>query len=423
MTPDTPLLAGGQGAHRFLAERLHRQRRERARARRRPRLRRRLERRPERRRLQRFSGRGIASAEGLRQATELGTVARIASALSGQAAYRATLAFVAGRPQISVASNLVGVGIDLPPPLGKAAGDAAAAARAHRARRRRGDVGRRAAAREALQVDLGGVLQAHFVREASGDTSRVVRGAVRVGEARPVSGDRALEPTPLDPMEVLPLPASGVAASVNVKQLDVEAWQAALARMQGPLPRAAGTSAAAAAPLVFDSAGGAGYVPDAIALRAGELDLRLASPRQRHRRAVAAGRPLARQRQRRPARRLSRIPAGAARRRPAPAGCLARLSRLSLPKGEAERVETLLDEQPLEHPGARHRRRRLRAARQAPRPARDRGHQPRVGGREGAARVAAREAQPDACPKRSSARPAPGATRRRHPAPGRAGRR
>ena len=58
---------------------------------------------------QRFSGRGTATAEALRQASELGTVARVAATLSGQASYRATLAFVGGRPQISVASNLVGV--------------------------------------------------------------------------------------------------------------------------------------------------------------------------------------------------------------------------------------------------------------------------------------------------------------------------
>ena len=91
--------------------------------------------------------------------------------------------------------------------------------------------------REALQVDLGGALQAHFLREVSGDAARVVRGAIRVAEAR-ASGDRAVEPTPLDPIEALPLPATGVAANVNLKRLDVEAWQAALARLQGDGARA-----------------------------------------------------------------------------------------------------------------------------------------------------------------------------------------
>ncbi|MDQ6640346.1 MAG: TIGR02099 family protein, partial [Pseudomonadota bacterium] len=70
---------------------------------------------------QRFSGRGTVTVEALRQTPELGTLARMAQVLSGQTSYRATLAFVAGRPQISVASNLVGVAIDLPAPLAKAA--------------------------------------------------------------------------------------------------------------------------------------------------------------------------------------------------------------------------------------------------------------------------------------------------------------
>jgi uncharacterized protein YhdP len=275
----------------------------------------------------------------LRQTPELGAIARLATSLSGQTGYRGTLAFVAGRPQIAVASNLVGLAIDLPPPFAKAAptplglrvrsgpedgvaptGDAAAPLR------------------EALQVDLGGMLQAQFVRETSGETARVVRGAIRIGEAR---GDRFVEPMPGDVLDLPPLPASGIAANVAARRLDVDAWQAALARLQGE-PARPGTGAAAM-PLVFDASGGAGYVPDAIALRVGEL---------------AVG-----------ARRLDNVTAGLsqvgelwranvssdqldgyleyrpARRGGAGAGrVFARLARLALPKGEAEKVESLLDD-------------------------------------------------------------------------------
>src|SRR6185369_17836920 len=179
---------------------------------------------------QRFSGRGTATAEGLRQASELGTVARMAAVASGQTSYRATLAFVGGRPQISVATNLVGVAVDLPAPLGKAATQPLPL----RLRTVADDAVPSADApagtlREALQVDYGGALQAHFVREVSGDNARVVRGAVRVGDARPVLAERVADPLPGDAFEVLPLPASGVAANVAVKSLDVDVWQAALA--------------------------------------------------------------------------------------------------------------------------------------------------------------------------------------------------
>ena len=297
---------------------------------------------------QRFTGRGTATAEGLRQASELGTVARMAALASGQTAYRATLAFVAGRPQVSVASNLVGLGIDLPAPLGKAA----AAPLALRLRTAPEDAahapGEASAAtfREALQVDLGGALQAHFVREVSGDSARVVRGAIRVGEARPVVAERVADPLPGEPIETLPLPAGGVAANVAVKKLDVDAWQAALARVQGEGVRA--SSSGMVAPLVFDAAGGAGFVPDAIALRAGELEFgsrRLANvvagltqQGELWRINVAAD-ELEGYLEYRPARRA----AGAGR-------VYARLARLSLPKGAVERVESLLDAQPASIP-------------------------------------------------------------------------
>ncbi|HEY2189243.1 MAG TPA: YhdP family protein, partial [Caldimonas sp.] len=297
---------------------------------------------------QRFSGRGTATAEGLRQASELGMVARMAAVASGQVAYRATLAFLGGRPQVSIASNLVGVAIDLPGPLGKTAAqpmtlrvrmgpdDAAATS---------GDAP--GPARDTLQVDLGGALQTHFVREVSGDVTRVVRGAIRVGEPRPVVAERAADPLPSEPIETLALPASGVAANIVVKSLDVETWQAALARIEGGDARAA-ASGAATAPLVFDATGGAGYVPDAIGLRAGEVDIG-----SRHLRNVTAG--LSQQDdiwranvsadelegylEYRPARRAT----GAGR-------VFARLARLSLPKGDVERVETLLEAQPASIP-------------------------------------------------------------------------
>jgi uncharacterized protein YhdP len=95
--------------------------------------------------------------------SELGLVARIAGSLNGQAAYRFTLGFVHGRPQVLVTSNLVGLGVDLPYPLAKPAAaplelryqtsaieDAALPANF---------------TRENLRVDLANLLQVQYVRE------------------------------------------------------------------------------------------------------------------------------------------------------------------------------------------------------------------------------------------------------------------
>jgi uncharacterized protein YhdP len=198
------------------------------------------------------------------------------------------------------------------------------------------------ALREALQVDYGGALQAHFVREASGDSARVVRGAIRIGDARPVLAERVADPLPGDPLDVLALPPGGVIASVAVKRFDVDVWQAALARMQGDGARAG------AAPLVFDASGGAGYVPDAIGVRAGEITFgsrRLANvtagltQQGELWRANVSADELDGYIEYRPARRAT----GAGR-------VFARLARLNLPKGEVERVESLLDAQPASIP-------------------------------------------------------------------------
>ncbi|MEO8836733.1 MAG: DUF3971 domain-containing protein, partial [Caldimonas sp.] len=304
---------------------------------------------------QRFSGRGVASAEALRQAGELGIVARVAGALSGQAAYRATLAFSGGRPQINVSSNLAGMAVDLPAPFAKAA----ATPLALRVRIGPEEAGPApesgASARETLQLDLGGALQAHFIREVQGESTRVVRGAVHVGELR---ADRFVEPAPGDAFEPLVLPASGVAANIVLKRLDVDAWQTALARLQGEparpgAPVATGAASASvssrtagtAPPLVFDASGGAGYVPDAISLRVGELafgarrldDVTAGLSRQGELwRANVNSDQLDGYIEYRPARRAV---VGAGR-------VFARLSRLSLPKGEDERVESLLEDQP-----------------------------------------------------------------------------
>jgi uncharacterized protein (TIGR02099 family) len=283
--------------------------------------------------VQRFSGQGTITAEALRHATELGSVARLGVSLSGQTSYRATLAFVGGQPEIGVTSNLVGLGADLPYPLGKTV----ATPLALRVQTSLDEAGRAGEPlHETLRVDVGDALRARFVREGAGEASRVVRGAIRVTET---GSPEAAEP--------LALPPAGVVAVIDLKHLDVAAWESAANRLMAE----PGAAPDAAAPLVFDTAGGMGYVPDTIALRVGELvdgSRRLAnvtaglSQENGLWRANVDANELDGYLEYRPARRGGGAAAGRV---------YARLSRLSLPKGEAERVESLLDEQPTSVPG------------------------------------------------------------------------
>jgi uncharacterized protein (TIGR02099 family) len=282
----------------------------------------------------RFSGGGIATVEGLRRATELGPVARLATLASGQAAYRVTLAFAKGRPQLLVTTNLAGVAIDLPAPLGKAAPTPLELRYQTQAADEPAPPN---ATRESVRLDVGnGLLQAAYVRESAGDASRVVRGGI---------GVQAPAPTP----------AAGVTASIAVQQLDVDAWEQVYEHLFGHAAAASSGAASAAA------VGGSGtasadphedFVPDAVGLRAQDLrwgSQRLsavlvgASEENGLWRANVSADQLDGYLEFRPARRRAATN---------PGRIYARLSRLSIPKSEGDQqVESLLDEPPTAVPG------------------------------------------------------------------------
>ncbi len=260
----------------------------------------------------RFTGQGSVSAEGLRRATELGTAARAAGALSGQTSYRANLGFVRGQVELNLASSLVGMAIDLPAPLAKAA-EAPLALRVATTV----DATSPQALRDTLRVELGNIVQAQYLRDLSGPQPRVLRGGIGV-----------LEPAPQ--------PAAGVAAAITLPKLAVDEWQASAGRLFGGIE--SGT----------DPAAPSAYVPNAIGLRVNEL---IAG--QRRLTHVSAG--LSQEagvwranvdadqlngyvEYRTPTRRDGTATAGGR--------VFARLSRLSLPKGDDEQVESLLDQQP-----------------------------------------------------------------------------
>jgi uncharacterized protein (TIGR02099 family) len=281
----------------------------------------------------RFVGQGVATGEGLRRSGELGVVARVARVLDGQAAYRVNLGFERGRTRLLVTSDLVGMAADLPAPLGKAA----AAPLELRYQTSAVDEGGTdaSAARERLRLDLGGVLQASYLLEHAGGSTRVLSGGIGVNAPAPT-------------------PASGVAASVVLQRLDVDAWEAVQDRVfgsAGGVPASvaaasgAGSGAAAGAAAAADD-----YVPDSVALRAQELksgSRRLtnvtlgASDAAGLWRANVSADQLEGYVEFRPSRLRFAAVAG-----PGPGRVYARLSRLSLPKGEVDQVETLLEQPP-----------------------------------------------------------------------------
>lgn len=204
-------------------------------------------------------GQGTVTAEGLRQAQELGYVARLARDFSGSAPYALALNVRRGTPEVLVTSTLQGMAINLPAPIGKAAETAlplryetALTAEALAAGGRLQDQ---------LSVEVGRLGSASFVRDLSGPEPRVQRGSIAVG---------------LAPGESVAMPAEGVTANLQLGNLDVDTWEEALTRAAGVAPAPAASASPSpsepARPDTADSAG-TGYLPTTLALRAREIRL------------------------------------------------------------------------------------------------------------------------------------------------------
>ena len=262
-----------------------------------------------------FKAQGTVSAEGLRQGVNLGAVSRLAQSASGSTAYAATLGFTRGIAEVIVTSNLQGMALGLPAPLGKTA--EAAMPLWFENTLLRESMGPGQKLQDQLSLGLGRLVSAIYVRDVSAEPARVIRGSIGVG---------------LEPGESTPVPDNGVAANINLPSLNLDAWDRVFSST-------AGTSAVITSPAQ-------GYLPTQIAIRAKEL--------------VISGR------------KLSNVVVGGTRegqnwranidagelngylefRQPGtPAGrVIARLSRLSLAASTASDVEMLLDEQPASIP-------------------------------------------------------------------------
>jgi len=185
----------------------------------------------------RFTASGTATVEALRRATELGIVARIAQSAAGQAAYKLQLAFPTtaqgGGMDLSVASNLVGLALNLPAPLNKDADtNLPLSVR----------ITPQGPGRDELRVDLGKLLAMQYQRDTSGETSRVLRGAVALQDALPT------------------LPQSGVIGSAKLGALNVDAWTSQLG---------AGSGGGGGGNDDLES----GYMPESIELKAQSVQL------------------------------------------------------------------------------------------------------------------------------------------------------
>ena len=215
-----------------------------------------------------FRAQGTVSAEGLRQTRdsghEWGFLSRLANNASGTASYNALLAVRHGRPEVTVQSTLQGMALNLPPPLKKTA-EALLPMRFENTLVPAsllpvgGDVLR---LQDQLLFELGpagSVGAVNYVRDLSGPEPRVLRGSIGVG---------------LGNSETIPLPVTGVAANLNLGEVDIDAWDAVLSRAAGAtVSIAANANQISASGTLGAESAGLDYLPSVMAVRAKALRL------------------------------------------------------------------------------------------------------------------------------------------------------
>ncbi len=248
----------------------------------------------------RFTGQGTATAEGLRRASEIGLLSRLGSFMSGQAAYRLQLGIRGGATEITVQSSLQGLGVDLPAPLRKEADASLPLLYQTQAA---------GPQRDELRLDVGTLLHAQYQRDTSDpEAPRVLRGALAVEDRLPA------------------LPDSGVLFQARLGRVQADPWLAVESQLMGGA--AGGT-------------GEGGYGPSRIQLQAQQL---LAGGRAINKLSATLNRADAWSwRGTLDAEQLAGQVEWRDNAAPQGGRLFARLSRLSLPKSEADSVSQLLD--------------------------------------------------------------------------------
>ncbi len=200
---------------------------------------------------------GTVTADGLRAARELGFLSRLAQNASGSTSYNASFGVRSGVPELSINSNMQGFSPGLPAPLTKSP-ESALPLRYETVLLRDGIPSQTERLRDRVLVEWGRLASLNYTRDVSGAEPRVLRGSIGIG---------------LLPGESVPTPTDGVNANINLSNVDLDAWDALLARALRARATDLTAPSISAPRLGSDPDEGAqGYLPTSMAIRARELN-------------------------------------------------------------------------------------------------------------------------------------------------------
>ena len=217
---------------------------------------------------------GVATAQGLLQAKELGPTVQLAQWAQGQTPYQLRISMARGVPLIDVRSDLQGMALNLPAPLHKLESEAWPM---HFASTVPNAGAASAPVREQMALDVGDRAQVRYLLEPGADANapaKVISGAIRLGPG------------------ALALPAKGISLEVNLPQLNVSDWQKLMQRAQWTAHEPS-ESAPASTPATTQRTGYAeqakDYLPDHWDIRLGSLQVRGLDVQKLHLRGARTG--------------------------------------------------------------------------------------------------------------------------------------
>lgn len=147
---------------------------------------------------------GILTADGIRKAYATPVMRRSSEFIAGSTRYTTSIRVKNRHPEITVESNMVGIALDFPVPLRKAASESMPL-KFEMAGLPSNDA---SVSHDELKLSLGSAIAARYERQKSDKDAdwRVVRGGIGINVPPPQ-------------------PDSGVIANVNLKSLDLDAWR------------------------------------------------------------------------------------------------------------------------------------------------------------------------------------------------------
>ncbi len=270
---------------------------------------------------------GELTADGLRQAKELGFISRLAQRAKGKSEYSATVGLRRGEPEILITSNLKGMALSLPAPLTKPAATLLPL-RVETQLTRESLQPKARVLQDQIKVTLDRMASVIYVRELGGAAPRVLRGGIAIGSPA---------------FDNVTLRDSGVSLNLQLPMVDIDAWNVALTELTGATLLKRKATKATVIGAEADGESAQDYLPSFATLQADQVKV---SERLIHKVVVGGSRQKDVWRLNISADELNGSAEVRAASANAPAQLYARLAFLNIPPSLVPDVERLLSEQP-----------------------------------------------------------------------------